>query len=91
MNPEEHQYERITVSPEILQIRADYMYLLKSLEADGIPVDTADGFDKAFVLLDRAYQIARPDVIVGSLNSDNPETPTNPPDSPSAPSSSPDG
>ena len=49
--------EQVMVSPNVLQVKADYMYLYHSLESEGLSQDTGDGFNMAFVLLDRAYQI----------------------------------
>ena len=49
--------EQVMVSPNVLQVKADYMYLYHSLESEGLSQDTGDGFNMAFVLLDRAYQL----------------------------------
>ena len=49
--------EQIMINPDVLQVKEDYMYLCRSLEAEGMPQDTGDGFNMAFVLLDRAYQL----------------------------------
>ena len=49
--------EQVTINPDVLQIKEDYVYLYRSLEAEGLSQNTGDGINKAFVLLDRAYQI----------------------------------
>ena len=53
----DNMIEKVTISPNVLQVKVDYMYLYRSLEAEGMPQDTGDGFNMAFVLLDRAYQL----------------------------------
>ena len=53
----DNMVQQITISPNVLQVKEDYMYLCRSLEAEGMSQDTGDGFNMAFVLLDRAYQI----------------------------------
>ena len=53
----DNMIEKVTISPNVLQVKVDYMYLYHSLEAEGMPQDTGDGFNMAFVLLDRAYQL----------------------------------
>ena len=69
--------EHVMISPNVLQVKEDYMYLYRSLEAEGLPQDTSDGFNMAFVLLDRAYQImASPPIteaVTGEMKED-PET-----------------
>ena len=49
--------EQVTINPDVLQIKEDYVYLYRSLEAEGLSQNTGDGINMAFVLLDRAYQI----------------------------------
>ena len=49
--------KKVTISPDVLQVKEDYMYLYRSLEAEGLSQDTGDGFNMAFVLLDRAYHL----------------------------------
>ena len=49
--------EQVIISPNVLQVKEDYMYLYRSLELEGLPQDTGDGFNMAFVLLDRAYHL----------------------------------
>ncbi len=49
--------EHVMINPDVLQIKEDYMYLYRSLEEEGLSQNTGDGFNMAFVLLDRAYQI----------------------------------
>tara|TARA_R110002020_G_scaffold20150_4_gene68976 strand:- start:91 stop:327 length:237 start_codon:yes stop_codon:yes gene_type:complete len=49
--------QQITISPNVLQVKEDYMYLYRSLECEGLSQDTGDGFNMAFVLLDRAYHL----------------------------------
>ena len=49
--------EQVTINPDVLQVKEDYMYLYRSLEAEGLSQNTGDGFNMAFVLLDRAYQL----------------------------------
>jgi hypothetical protein len=53
----DNMVQQITISPNVLQVKEDYMYLCRSLEAEGMPQDTGDGFNMAFVLLDRAYHL----------------------------------
>lgn len=48
---------KVTISHNVLQVKEDYMYLYRSLEDEGMPQDTGDGFNMAFVLLDRAYHL----------------------------------
>ena len=48
---------KVTISPDVLQVKEDYMFLCHSLEAEGMPQNTGDGFNMAFVLLDRACQL----------------------------------
>ena len=73
----DNMIEKVTISPNVLQVKVDYMYLYHSLEAEGMPQDTGDGFNMAFVLLDRAYQIMAspsiPGVVTGGMKED-PET-----------------
>ena len=68
--------ENVMISPNVLQVKEDYMYLYHSLEAEGMPQDTGDGFNMAFVLLDRAYQIMAsppiPQVVTGEMNERRP-------------------
>ena len=49
--------EQVTINPDVLQIKEDYVYLYRSLEAECLSQNTGDGINMAFVLLDRAYQI----------------------------------
>ena len=49
--------EQVTINPDVLQIKEDYVYLYRSLEAEGLSQNTGDGINMAFGLLDRAYQI----------------------------------
>ena len=49
--------KKVTISPDVLQVKEDYMFLYHSLEAEGMSQDTGDGFNMAFVLLDRAYHL----------------------------------
>ena len=69
--------EHVMISPNVLQVKEDYMYLYHSLEAEGMSQDTGDGFNMAFVLLDRAYQtmasLPIPQVVTGEMKED-PET-----------------
>ena len=69
--------EQVTINPDVLQVKEDYMYLDRSLEAEGLSQNTGDGFNMAFVLLDRAYQIMAlrpiPQVVTGEVKED-PET-----------------
>ena len=34
--------EHVMISPNVLQVKEDYMYLYRSLEAEGLPQDTSD-------------------------------------------------
>ena len=69
--------KQVTINPDVLQVKEDYMYLYRSLEAEGLSQNTGDGFNMAFVLLDRAYQIMAlrpiPQVVTGEVKED-PET-----------------
>ena len=69
--------EHVMINPDVLQVKEDYMYLYHSLEAEGLSQNTGDGFNMAFVLLDRAYQIMAlrpiPQVVTGEVKED-PET-----------------
>tara|TARA_R110000824_G_scaffold40938_3_gene122271 strand:+ start:1922 stop:2158 length:237 start_codon:yes stop_codon:yes gene_type:complete len=49
--------EKVTISSKVIQVKEDYMYLYRSLESEGLSQDTGDGFNMAFVLLDRAYHM----------------------------------
>jgi len=53
------------------------MYLYRSLEAEGLSQNTSDGFNMAFVLLDRAYQMMAlrpaPQIVTSEVKED-PET-----------------
>ena len=49
--------EHVMISPNVLQVKEAYMYLYRGLEAEGLYQDTGDGFNMAFVLLDRAYHL----------------------------------
>ena len=49
--------EQVTINPDVLQIKEDYVYLYRSLEAEGLSQNTGDEINMAFVLLDSAYQI----------------------------------
>ena len=65
--------EHVMISPNVLQVKEDYMYLYRGLEAEGLSQDTGDGFNMAFVLLDRAYQLMTLPVveeIVGEVKED---------------------
>ena len=69
--------EHVMISPNVLQVKEDYMYLYRSLEAEGMSQNTGDGFNMAFVLLDRAYQtmasLPITQVVTGEIKED-PET-----------------
>ena len=69
--------EQIMINPDVLQVKEDYMYLYRSLEEEGLSQNSGDGFNMAFVLLDRAYQIMAlrpiPQVVTGEVKED-PET-----------------
>ena len=39
--------EHVMISPNVLQVKEDYMYLYHSLEAEGLPQNTGDGFNMA--------------------------------------------
>ena len=73
----DNMVQQITISPNVLQVKEDYMYLYRSLEAEGLSQNTGDGFNMAFVLLDRAYQImslrSMPQIVTGEVKED-PET-----------------
>ncbi len=65
--------EHVMISPNVLQVKEDYMYLYRGLEAEGLSQDTGDGFNMAFVLLDRAYHLMTLPVveeIVGEVKED---------------------
>ena len=66
--------EHVMISQDVLQVKEDYMYLYHSLEAEGLPQNTGDGFNMAFVLLDRAYQIMAlrpvPQIVTGEVEKD---------------------
>ena len=65
--------EHIMINPDVLQVKEDYMYLYRSLEAEGLSQNAGDGINMAFVLLDRAYQIMTlrpiPQVVTDELKS----------------------
>ena len=67
--------EHVMISQDVLQVKEDYMYLYHSLEAEGLPQNTGDGFNMAFVLLDRAYQIMAlrpvPQIVTGEVEKDH--------------------
>ena len=69
--------KHIVVNPDVLQVKEDYMYLYRSLEAEGLSQNTSDGFNMAFVLLDRAYQMTAlrpaPQIVTSEVKED-PET-----------------
>ena len=69
--------EHVMINPDVLQVKEDYMYLYRSLEAEGLSQNTGDGFNMAFVLLDRAYQTMEslpiPQLVTGEMKED-PET-----------------
>ena len=69
--------KQVTINPDVLQVKEDYMYLYRSLEAEGLSQNTGDGFNMAFVLLDRAYQIMAlrpiPQVATGEVKEEQEE------------------
>ena len=45
----DNMIEKVTISPNVLQVKVDYMYLYHSLEAEGMPQDTGDGFNLSLI------------------------------------------